>query len=210
MGVLAVQHATFVESGRQVEGVSLYVAPGEIVCVLGPEDTGKSLAVRGALGFTRRTAGTSSLFGVDPEQAPHDALMAARARAALCSDQAPLLANLSVRDNLLVPLLMRSRPRAEALAAVEHVLERLDIASFATKRPHELKPRVHRAALLARALLQPVDLLVLDEPIESDSASDLVMERVRGGAAVLWAADEPGRFPATRIVTLERGSTGAW
>lgn len=210
MMLLTVEDATFVESGREVRGVRLHVAPGEIVCVLGPEDTGKSLALRGALGFAPRTAGRSSLFGIDPAEAPHDVLMGARTRAALCSDQAPLLANLSVRDNLLVPLLMRSRPRAEAGAAVERVLDALDIAGFAARRPHELKPRQHRAALLARAVLQPVELLVLDEPIESDAASDLIMARVREGAALLWAADEPGRFPATRIVTLERGSTGAW
>lgn len=213
---LVIEGASFREPGHGVvEDLSLSVGPGEIVLVTGPSGTGKSLAMRGAAGLAAPLRGRVLLFGADPSRLHHDALMAVRQRTAYASENAPLVANLTVRDNLTTPLLMRGMTWADAKARVDTALERLAIDEHALKRPHELSQVQHRMAILARALVVPADLMILDEPSRGldDGRNDVVVELLRmlasDGAAVLLSVGDASRWNAVadHAVVLARPKT---
>jgi putative ABC transport system ATP-binding protein len=200
---LSIEGASFREAGHGVvEDLTLSVGPGEIVMVTGPSGTGKSLVMRGAAGLAAPRSGRVLLFGGDVARMHHDALMAARQRTAYASENAPLVANLTVRDNLATPLLLRGMTWSDTMARVDTALERLGIAAHATNRPHELSQVQHRLAILARALVVPADLMILDEPSRgldeqrNDVVADLLRMLASDGTAVLLSIGDPSRWQA--------------
>ena len=201
--LLVMHQASFLENGRTVHAVDVAVHAGDFVVVTGPESSGKTLLLRGALGLIAPHRGRVLLFGVDPAKDHHDAVTDARGRVAFASDKAPLLANMTLRDNLAVPLLMRSLSIDVVRASVDEMIDHFELRPFSDRRPHEITSRAHRAALLARAMLQPVDFLILDEPLQDALTDHALRVRHMAGAALLIAAQDAGRFPnATRTVAL--------
>lgn len=195
------ERASFREPGHGVvEDLSLTVGPGEIVMVTGPSGTGKSLVMRGAAGLATPFSGRVVVFGRSLASLHHDALMELRQRTAYASENAPLVSNLNVRDNLATPLLLRGMVWTDAKARVDTALERLGIAEHATKRPHELSQVQHRLAILARALVVPADLMILDEPSrglddqKNDVVADLLRMLASDGAAILMSIGDPTRW----------------
>jgi putative spermidine/putrescine transport system ATP-binding protein len=165
--------------------VDVDVGAGDVVILLGDVDDGVGGLLSCALGLQAPHSGRALLFDVDATVADHDMLLALRQRVALASLQAPLLSNMNVRDNLVIPLAMRSQPEARVRADVEALLAELELSSTLLRRPHELTPRQHREILLARALLLPVDLYLLDEPPLSSRLLGRLPSLIERGAAVV-------------------------
>jgi iron complex transport system ATP-binding protein len=147
-----------------VRRVSLGVADGEWVTVIGPNGAGKSTLLR-AIGGLVRWRGGIELFG-----RPAGALgRRERARLVAVVPQDPVVPpGMVVVDYVLlgrtpyVPPL--GRESAADLAAVDAVLERLDLAGFAGRRLESLSGGERQRVFLARALAQGAKLLLLDEP----------------------------------------------
>lgn len=200
--LLAMEQARFHEPGRGSVGpVDVVVEAGEIVLVVGGEGSGKTVLMRGALGLSSPTAGRVALFGAPLEGLDHPSLMALRARCALASSSAPLVANQTLFDNIALPLWMRGSPAATF--EVQALLERLDLKDVAAKRPDDVLPQQRDLALLARALAVPADLYLLDEPPMSQAARAILHERTEAGAGALITVRHEALFPeAARRVLL--------
>jgi iron complex transport system ATP-binding protein len=147
-----------------VRRVSLSVADGEWVTVIGPNGAGKSTLLR-AVGGLVRCQGAIELFGRPA------ASLGRRERARLVAmvPQDPVVPpGMVVVDYVLlgrtpyVPPL--GRESAADLAAVDAVLDRLDLAGFAGRRLESLSGGERQRVFLARALAQGAKLLLLDEP----------------------------------------------
>jgi ABC-type multidrug transport system ATPase subunit len=196
--------------------VDVEVVAGEVVVLAGDSDEGVAALLTGALGLVTPVAGRATLFGVDVAIADHDVLLAVRARAALATLHAPLLANLTVRDNLIVPLAMRSIDEQHARVQVEEILVELQLTETLGRRPHELSPRQHRELLLVRSLLLPADLYLWDEPpLSSRLLGRLPALVAAGKTAVLTTTSErllrslSTSFSSLRVVRLAaQGSVG--
>jgi iron complex transport system ATP-binding protein len=147
-----------------VRDVSLAVADREWVTVIGPNGAGKSTLLR-AIGGLVRWQGAIDLFG-----RPAAALgRRERARLVAMVPQDPVVPpGMVVVDYVLlgrtpyIPPL--GRESAADLAAVDAVLERLDLAGFAGRRLESLSGGERQRVFLARALAQGANLLLLDEP----------------------------------------------
>ena len=147
-----------------VRAVDLSVAEGEWVTVIGPNGAGKSTLLR-AIGGLVRWQGAIDLFG-----RPATALgRRERARLVAVVPQDPVVPpGMVVVDYVLlgrtpyIPPL--GRESAADLAAVDAVLERLDLAGFAGRRLESLSGGERQRVFLARALAQGAKLLLLDEP----------------------------------------------
>jgi len=147
-----------------LHGVELTVAPGEWVTVIGPNGAGKSTllrAVGGLLPFT----GAIEVFGAPLAGLPRRL----RARLVATVPQNPVVPpGITVLDYVLLgrtPYLSPlGRESAADLAAVQHVLDRLDLTGFAGRRLESLSGGERQRAFLARALAQGATLLLLDEP----------------------------------------------
>ncbi len=147
-----------------VDGVDLDVARGEWVTVIGPNGAGKSTALR-AIGGLLPFSGTVELNGTPVDQLHRRE----RAKTIATVTQSPTVPPamrvfdyaLLGRTPYIPPL---GRESAADLAAVEEVLESLDVAQFAGRRLETLSGGERQRVFLARALAQGAGILLLDEP----------------------------------------------
>lgn len=203
--------------GRSVvaalDGVSLTVAAGELLAVMGPSGSGKSTLLHLAGGLDLPTSGQVRVDGVDLGALP------ARQRAELrrrhvgyVFQELNLISVLTAAENVALPRELDGvrprRARAEALA----LLAELDLAALADRFPDELSGGEQQRVAIARALVGERRLLLADEPTGAlDSASGEAVLRVlrscceRGAATVLVTHDARYAGWADRIVFLRDG-----
>ncbi|MFC4146006.1 ABC transporter ATP-binding protein [Micromonospora mangrovi] len=133
-----------------LDGVSLDVAPGEFVCLVGASGCGKSTLLNLVAGLDRPSGGKIELGeGVNP---------------GLMFQEPALFPWLTVEANVEVPLKLRGLPRAERKARVAELLRTVHLADFGRKRPHELSGGMRQRVALARTLALDTPVLLMDEP----------------------------------------------
>ncbi|MCI9888616.1 ABC transporter ATP-binding protein [Micrococcales bacterium 31B] len=153
------------EFGRQrtvaVEGVSLRVQPGQIVCLLGPNGAGKTTTVRMCSTLLTPTSGTVTVAGIDALASPQ----AARRHIGLVlgGDRGFYL-RASARDNLRFFAHVAGVAARDVARRVEHALESVNLADRAHSRVQEYSRGMRQRLHIARALLAEPRLLLLDEP----------------------------------------------
>jgi len=131
-----------------LEGITLEVARGELVCLLGASGCGKSTSLNLIAGLDRPTVGEVTVHG----------------RTALMFQDAALFPWLTVRDNVALPMRLAGKGRAERLRRADELLEKVHLGGQGGRRPHELSGGMRQRAALARALAQDADILLMDEP----------------------------------------------
>lgn len=154
--------------------LSLTVAAGECVVLLGANGSGKSTAVRAIAGLLEPTSGSVRVCGHDPHREPE--AERARAELALVPDNPLLYADLTVREHLALVAVAHGVAGPDAEARIDALLVRLGIDSRADFQPTQLSRGMRQKTQLACALIRPASLLVLDEPVVGlDSPSQLLL-----------------------------------
>ncbi len=131
-----------------LDRVSIDVAAGEFLCVLGASGCGKSTLLNLIAGLDAPTAGRIGLEG----------------RAGLMFQEAALFPWLTVAGNIELALRLRGVARPERRARALELLSLVHLDGFADKRPHQLSGGMRQRVALARALAQDADVLLMDEP----------------------------------------------
>lgn len=183
-------------------GLDLELLPGELAVVTSGLGGGKSSALRLAVGLERPVTGSISVCGGEPA--------AMRRRIGYVGGEGALLANLSLYDNLVLPLRwLRDPPPAEVDERARAALAVFGIATLPAVAPAYAPTNLRRLVALARAMILEPALLVLDDPaadFDAESAdelwehlADLAAAR---GIAILAACINPPRLPRARLVQL--------
>ena len=191
-----------------LDHLSLDVAPGEFVCLVGASGCGKSTLLNIVAGLDSPTRGTVSVN---------------RGRPALMFQESALFPWLSVRRNIELALRLSNVPRGERPAQAGALLEMVHLGGFGDKKPHELSGGMRQRGALARALAQRASVLLMDEPfgaldamtrdILHDELDRLwrenglsvlfvthnVREAVRLGDRVVLLSSRPRRIDSTEI-----------
>jgi ABC-type glutathione transport system ATPase component len=209
-----------VRYGRRpvLSDVSLTVAPGEVVGVIGETGSGKTTLARAVLGLVRPSAGRIVLDGADVTGYRGRQWRALRRRGLVqYAFQDPLRSldpDLSVVDSLSEPLLLRGDSRAGAATRAGAGLTRVGLdPELLGRLPGELSGGQRQRVALARALITDPRLLLLDEPVSAlDAANrvqvlDLLKELRAAGTAQLFISHDLGSVAglADRIAVLYRG-----
>ena len=143
-------------------GVSLDVAEGELLCVLGPSGSGKSTLLRVIAGLERADAGTVRVGGRDVSSlAPH------RRDVAMVFQSFALFPHLAVADNIGFGLAARRVPARERTEQVGEAAASLGLQDKLDRLPHELSGGERQRVALARALVRRPAVLLLDEPLSN-------------------------------------------
>lgn len=148
-----------------LRGVSLSLSPGESLAIVGPSGSGKStlLAILGAL--DRPTSGKVKLGSIDPFALDDRGLAEFRRdRVGFVFQDHHLLPQLSVLENVLVPLLADGKPSTEEMDRARMLLDRVGLAERTTHRPAELSGGERQRVAIARALVRSPALVLADEP----------------------------------------------
>jgi sulfonate transport system ATP-binding protein len=160
-------------------GVSLKVARGEIVAVIGGSGCGKSTLLRAIGGLDPASEGLIALDG-EPIRAPH-------AKIGLIFQEPRLLPWLKVADN--VGFGIADRPRAERKARVNAALDRVGLTDKAAVWPRELSGGQAQRVAIARALVPRPEVLLLDEPFSALDA--FTRTDLQDHLLDLWADSRP-------------------
>jgi lipopolysaccharide export system ATP-binding protein len=172
-----------------VDGISLCVARGEIVGLLGHNGAGKTTTFYMVVGLVRPNGGRVLLDGRDITRLP--VYRRARAGIGYLPQETSVFRKLSVQDNLRLVLEAANLPRAEQKARTERLLEDFNIAHLRHHRGYLLSGGERRRVEIARALATQPAFILLDEPftgidpIEVHTIQQLVAELKARGIGVL-------------------------
>ncbi len=143
-----------------VDGISLNVNKGECFGLLGPNGAGKTTTIRMLYGFTPRTSGTLKLFGLNIDEHLRDI----KSRIGICQQEDSLDPDINLRDNLIGFARYFSISRKEAQSRADELLEFFSLENRAKDDVRILSGGLKRRLMLARALINNPELIILDEP----------------------------------------------
>ena len=152
-----------------LQGATLEVKRGELVCIVGASGSGKSTLLNVLAGLDRPSAGRAHVHG----------------RVALMFQEAALLPWLTAAANVELALELRGVRGSHRRELARELLRRVHLTGFERRRPHELSGGMKQRVALARALAQDADVLLMDEPFGALDAitRDLLHEELER----IWA-----------------------
>ena len=192
-----------------VDGISFHVLPGECFGILGPNGAGKTSTIRMIYGFSPMTGGSLKVFGLDVSSG----WRAIKSRIGVCQQENNLDPDLTVEQNLEVFARYFDIPKKQAHERARKLLEFIALDHRKESTVTELSGGMMRRLVLARALINDPDLLILDEPttgLDPQSRHQVWqrLEELRSkGLSILLTThymDEASRL-CDRVVIMDRG-----
>lgn len=192
-----------------VDGISFHVLPGECFGILGPNGAGKTSTIRMIYGFSPMTEGGLKVFGEDISQG----WRAIKARIGVCQQENNLDPDLTVQQNLEVFARYFDISKDRARQRADQLLEFIGLDHRKNSTVSELSGGMMRRLVLARALINDPELLILDEPttgLDPQSRHQVWgrLEELRSkGLSILLTThymDEASRL-CDRLVIMDRG-----
>lgn len=154
------------EEKKVLDGVSLSVAPGERLVILGQSGSGKSTMLRLILGILRPSAGAVFFKQFEITRLPQRKLQRIRHHIGMVYQYSALLSSRNVRDNVALPLEeLTDKSASEIDKIVDEKLEMVGMQDSKYQMPSELSGGMKKRVSLARALVMNPELILFDEPV---------------------------------------------
>jgi len=209
-------HALALENVRHVfgattalDGVSLSIAPGELIALLGPSGCGKTTLLRAIAGFIRPTAGDIRVDGLRINDVP-----ANQRNVGIVFQNYALFPHMSVFENVVYGLRCRGTARDVVARRAAEMLSLVKMSDFARRLPGQLSGGQQQRVALARALAIEPKIVLLDEPfsaLDKNLRLDMQIEiksllKGYGLTSIIVTHDqEEALSMADRIVVLNHG-----
>ncbi len=208
------------DSNAILRDVSFSVDAGEFVCIMGPSGSGKTTLLHLLSGLDAPSAGSVELGGVAlAGLGTRERTLQRRSQVGYVFQFFNLMPNLSVRENILLPLAIAGQNSDAGHASLQELSQRLSIEARLDAFPHQLSGGEMQRCSIARALIGGQPLLLCDEPTGnlSQKAGAEVMNLLRGcvehasegkrGRSVLLVTHNPRDAAcADRVLFLVDGS----
>ena len=186
------------DAAPAVDSVSLQIAPGESVAVMGPSGSGKSTLLNMIAGLDRPTSGTVTVASERIDRLSETGVARFRRQmVGMIFQFFNLLDDLTVLDNILLPAQLAGVPRGKARARADELLEVLRIGQHRQTYPTRLSGGQRQRVAIARALVNRPALLLADEPTGAlDSATgeeigELLLDLNRSGQTLVLVTHNP-------------------
>jgi phospholipid/cholesterol/gamma-HCH transport system ATP-binding protein len=184
-----------------LDEVDLRLRHGENLVVLGKSGAGKTVLLKCMVGLLKPDSGSIRIFENDVVNCSLAELDEVRTRIGYVFQQGALYDSISLRENMLFPLLRNTRflntPVQEMEERVERNLQSVGLLDAIDKMPAELSGGMKKRAGLARALVMKPEIMLYDEPtagldpVTAKEISDLILtiQREHGTASVIVTHD---------------------
>ncbi len=175
---------------KAVDGVSLTVAPGEVMGLLGPNGAGKTTAIRMIMGIMVPDRG-EIFFNFDGNPQKID-----KGRVGYLPEERGLYDDAKVVDNLLYLADLKGRDRNDARKEALEWLERLELGSYADQKLEKLSKGMQQKVQFIASILHHPQLVLFDEPfsgldpVNQDFFKEIIRELRDGGTTVLLSAHQ--------------------
>jgi phospholipid/cholesterol/gamma-HCH transport system ATP-binding protein len=203
-------------NGQKVlDGIDLDVASGEIVAVMGPSGTGKSVLLLNLIGLMSPDSGEVDIDGVQVNRLPERELLKFRRNVGYLFQDSALYDFMTVEENLAFPLKEHTQLKpAQVKDKVREFLGMVDMGDAGGKYPSQLSGGMRKRAGLARAMVMGPSVLLCDEPtsgldpVRSRDISSLIraLSKKLGCTTVITTHDVKNVFLcADRAMVLHAG-----
>ncbi len=193
-----------------VESVSFAAPAGRLVALLGPSGCGKSTTLRLIAGLETPNAGTISIAGRDVTARPP-----AKRGVSMVFQNYALFPHLSVAENILFGLKVRSVPRLERAARLKRAAGILGLEALLERKPSQLSGGQQQRVALGRAIVAETSVCLMDEPLSNlDAQLRVEMRREiralqrRLGITMLYVTHDQveAMTMADQVVLMRNGS----
>ncbi len=208
---------TYASAGGEVHAlrdVSFSVESGQLVALVGRSGSGKTTLLNCIGGLDQPTSGTVTINGsVVTAMNENERTRLRRDELAFVFQTFGLVPMLSARENVGLPLRLRTVPSAEREQRVAHLLDLVGLANHADQRPSELSGGQQQRVAIARALANSPRLLIADEPtgqLDAETGATIMallqsVVRSEGMTAIISTHDQSLQAMADRSIRLSDG-----
>ena len=208
---------SFSQGGVTIEvlrGIDLTVARGEIVALLGPSGSGKSTLLQAVGLLEGGFDGSIRIAGKEAAKLDaHGRTLVRRDQLGFVYQFHHLLPDFNATENVVLPQLIRDRPRAQADERAASLLTALGLGHRLTHRPSQLSGGEQQRVAVARAIANRPALVLADEPTGNldEATADIVLAeflrlvRDEGSAALVATHNERIAGRMDRVVRLHEG-----
>jgi phospholipid/cholesterol/gamma-HCH transport system ATP-binding protein len=165
-----------------LDGLTLSVAEGESLVIVGPSGTGKSVLLKHLIGLIKPDSGKVYVGEEDLWALSHVERTRVRKKFGMSFQEGALFDSMSVFDNIAFPLRRSGRPAGEVKERVRECLEIVHLPKVEEKSPSELSGGMRRRVGFARAIAHEPEILLFDEPntgldpIMTDIIDEVILE----------------------------------
>lgn len=154
------------EEVKVLKDINLKIDKGEFLSIMGPSGGGKSTLLYLMGGLDQPTSGSIHLEGIDiGESSEKEISKLRRSKIGFVFQFYNLVPNLSVEDNIMLPILLDGKKPAQYKQKLDELLDFIKMEDKRKMTPRELSGGQQQRVAIARALLFDPDVLFLDEPI---------------------------------------------
>jgi putative ABC transport system ATP-binding protein len=197
-----------------LDSFDLDVGTGEFLGIMGPSGSGKTTLLNILATIDRPTSGSVSIDGIDPATIRNEELALFRRRTlGFVFQDFNLLDTLTIRENILLPLVLDKVPVSEMSGRLERVAGLLGIEGTLDRRPFEVSGGQQQRAAIARAMIHEPALVLADEltgNLDSKAALDVMttlqrLNEQQGVTVVMVTHDAYAASFCRRIVFIKDG-----
>lgn len=195
VGMISVKHLykTYNPDRHVLKNVSFSLNPGELVFLTGPSGAGKTTLFKLIAGLDRTSNGHIFFEGKDLSLFNPNQIAQYRQLFGLVFQDSKLISNLSVKENLSLPLIVQKKSKKEIAVAVGSILETFGLTLWANDFPEHLSGGQQQRVALMRATIHNPKLIIADEPTgnldkeNEETVVSFLRSKAEAGATVLLA-----------------------
>lgn len=196
-------------------GIDLNIEPGEFVGIMGPSGSGKTTLLNVVSGLLKPSTGNVEIHGRSIHDFKADELAQfRREKVGFVFQDFNLLDSLTIRENVLLPMVLNKKTRKEIDDKVNETLALFSIEEIGEKYPYNVSGGQQQRAAISRALVNDPDIIFADEPtgnLDSKSAKGVMecfdkLNRAKNKTIMMVTHDAKSASYCQRIIFIKDGA----